>query len=75
MKLLHSIQGLFYTLTLPTRAKSINEVAQQLRRATSTNRYRVRHVDGLRVRRVLVVSAPNRTVAQALVEQLIFVFE
>ena len=71
MKLLHSIQGLFLTLTCPSSgAKSITEVAQQLRRPVQSNHYRVRHVDGLRVRRLLMVSAPSRTVAQAFVEQL-----
>lgn len=71
MKLLHSIQGQFHTLTFPSSgAKSITEVTQQLREPVQSNHYRVRHVDGLRVSRLLVVSAPSRTVAQAFAEQL-----
>lgn len=71
MKPLQSIQGLFHALTFPPcGAKSINEVAQQLRTAVRHNHYRVRHVDGLRVSRQMVISAPSRKVAQGFAEQL-----
>ena len=71
MKPLQSIQGLLHTLTLPSKgAKSIGEVAQQLRTATRQKRYRIRHIDGQRVCRVLLIPAPSRTVAQAFAEQL-----
>ncbi|QXZ11476.1 hypothetical protein KUF54_03055 [Comamonas sp. Y33R10-2] len=71
MKPLQSVQGLFHTLTFPSSgAKSINQVAQQLRTAVRHNHYRVRHVDGQRIKRELVISAPTRTVAQGFVEQL-----
>lgn len=71
MKPLQSIQGLFHTLTFPSSGtKSINDIARQFRTAARQQRYRIRHVDGLRVPRVLLISAPSRTVAQSFAEQL-----
>lgn len=70
MKLLQSIQGLFYTLTVPSSgSKSSTEVAQALRTATRSNRYRVRHVDSNRVERVFVITSLNRALAQSFVER------
>ena len=71
MKLLHFLQGLFHTLTFPSSgAKSITAVAQQLPGPVQGNCYRVRHIDGQQVPRVLVISAPDRKMAQAFAEQL-----